>query len=162
VVDFEGVRWLRGGVVLVGRTAPSPLPEDGFGFDGFLVHLVDGEAGPRVRTTVVVDRAEAISDAAVHGDGWIVAGRAGYSQNPHGASISEEARAEVLVLDAAGAMVRRLELPQGPRHNAALSIVPDGDGGYLAGGLVNGPGSHSADADPSKLAADGWLTRIRP
>lgn len=163
ILDVEGVRWLRGGLVLVGRTASAPAPADGLGWDGFLLHLVDGEAAPRARLVVDVDRGDVLSDVAAHGEaGWLVAGRSGYWQNPGGASISEEARAELLVLDGAGAVVRRLELPQGPRHNAALSVVPSGSGAgvYDVGGLSNGAGSHSADSDPALLQADGWVVRL--
>jgi hypothetical protein len=147
VTDIEGLRWLRGGLVLVGRNAPAPLPEDGLAWDGFIVHLVDGETAPRLGALVDLDGAAALSDVAAAGvSAWLVAGRSGYWQNPHGASISEEAASELAVLDAAGAVVRRLELPQGRRHNGALSIAASGAargaaaGAYFVGGLTNGPG----------------------
>jgi hypothetical protein len=91
-----------------------------------------------------------------------VAGRSGYSQNPRGASISEEATSELLVLDGAGTPIRRVALAQGPRHNAALSAVPvpGAAGDFYVGGLRNGAGSHSADADPALLQADGWAARL--
>ncbi len=163
VAELEGLRWLRGGAVLVGRVAPAPLPDDGHGWDGFLVHLVDGEAAPRLRARVDLERGAVLSDAAAHGEaGWLVAGRSGYWQNPRGASISEEGTRELLVLDGAGNITRRLELAQGPRHNGALGIAPaPGHAGHFyAGGLANGPGSHSADGDPALLQADGWVTRV--
>lgn len=159
---LEGLRWLRGGLVLVGRVSPAPLPEDGHGWNGFVVHLLDAEAAPRLRAEVDLERSAVLSDVAAHGEaGWLVAGRSGYWQNPRGASISEEATSELVVLDGAGAVTRRLELAQGLRHNAALSIapVPGQARVYLVGGLSNGPGSHSADADPALLQADGWLVR---
>jgi hypothetical protein len=161
--DIEGLRWLRGGVVLVGRVAPAPLPDDGHGWDGFLVHLVDAEAAPRLRARVDLERGAVLSDVAAHGEaGWLVAGRSGYWQNPRGASISEEGTSELLILDGPGNVTRRLELAQGPRHNGALSIAPaPGHAGHFyAGGLANGPGSHSADGDPALLQADGWVTRV--
>ncbi|HET9452021.1 MAG TPA: hypothetical protein VFO83_14120 [Aggregicoccus sp.] len=34
---LEGLRWLRGGPILVGRVSPAPLPEDGHGWHGFVV-----------------------------------------------------------------------------------------------------------------------------
>jgi hypothetical protein len=161
VTDIEGLRWLRGGVVLVGRVAPSPLPEDGHGWDGFLVHLRDGQEP--LRLTVDLERSAVLSDVAAVGEaGWLVAGRSGYWQNPHGASISEEAVSELLVLDGAGTVTRHLGLPQGPRHNAALGLapVPDKAGSFYVGGLSNGAGSHSADSDPARLQADGWAARV--
>jgi hypothetical protein len=161
--DIEGLRWLRGGVVLVGRVSPTPLPDSGYGWDGFLVHLVDGEAAPRLRVSVDLERGAVLSDAAAHGEtGWLVAGRSGYWQNPRGASISEEGTSELLVLDGTGTVSRRLELAQGPRHNGALGIAPaPGHAGHFyAGGLANGPGSHSADTDPTLLQADGWVNRV--
>jgi hypothetical protein len=154
VAEIETVRWLRGRVVLAGRVAPAPLPESGFGWDGFIFE-VGGLAAK-----IDVDRGDVISDVDVHGDGWIAAARSGYWQNPRGASISEEARAEVLLLDAAARVTRRIELPQGPRHNGALSVALVGDQVW-AGGLANGPGSHSADGNPAMLEADGWVARFR-
>ena len=149
-------------LVLVGRVSTAPLPEDGHGWNGFLVHLVDGETAPRLRVEVDLERSAALSDVAAHGEaGWVVAGRSGYWQNPRGASISEEATSELLLLDGAGAVHRRRTLPQGARHNAALGLapLPGRAKRYLVGGLSNGPGSHSADGDPALLQADGWLLR---
>jgi hypothetical protein len=162
VTEVEGIRWLRGGVALVGRNAPAPLPESGEGWDGFLVHYIDGEAAPRLAARVDLAAATVLSDVAPLGEtGWLVAGRAAYWQNPHGASISEPAASALVTLDAAGAVVREIALPQGPRHNGALSIAPEGGDRFLVGGLANGPGSHSADGDPAKLAADGWVQRAQ-
>lgn len=160
--EVEGMRWVRGGVALVGRNAPAPLPESGDGWDGFLVHYVDGEDAPRLAAFVDLAAATVLSDVAPLGEaGWLVAGRAGYWQNPHGASISEEAASALVVLDGAGAVTREIALPQGPRHNGALAIRVEDENHVLVGGLTNGPGSHSADGDPAKLAADGWVQRAQ-
>ncbi len=161
VAEIEGMRWLRGGVVLVGRVAPAPLPEDGRGWNGFLVRWLDESPQAQLAASQDIDGGDAFSDVAAVDQGWVVAGRSGYWQNPRGASISEEARSEVLVLDSSGSVRQRLEIPQGLRHNAALSIAQSRAGSHLfVGGLMNGPGSHSADGNPALLRADGWLQRI--
>ncbi|HEY6556933.1 MAG TPA: hypothetical protein VI072_06655 [Polyangiaceae bacterium] len=161
VAEVEAFRWLRGGVVLTGRVAPAPLPDDGRGWNGFLLHWVDGAEAPQLAVHLDVDGGDAFSDVASAGSGWVVAGRSGYWQNPRGASISEEARSELLALDASGRLIRRADLPQGLRHNAALSLTESSSSGhFFVGGLTNGPGSHSADSDPALLRADGWLERI--
>jgi hypothetical protein len=39
------------------------------------------------------------------------------------------------------------------------SIVARGDG-YWLGGMVNGPGTHTGDADPALISADGFARAI--
>jgi hypothetical protein len=162
VADIEAMRWLRGGLVLAGRVAPAPLPEDGRGYNGFLARWVDERVEAQLAVNQDVEGGDAFSDVAVLEEGWVVAGRSGYWQNPRGASISEEARSELLVLDASGHVRRRLDIAGSVRHNAALSIAHSGAGSshLFVGGLMNGPGSHSADGDPALLRADGWLERL--
>jgi hypothetical protein len=51
-------------------------------------------------------------------------------------------------------------LPSGPRHNEAhfIQLLPSGR--LLVGGMLDGPGTHSADGDVSLLTANGFLTEV--
>jgi len=89
-----------------------------------------------------------------------VAGFSGYTQNPAGASISEGANALLAQLDAEGRLLQRLALPAAPRHNQLRSLSP-WQGTWLLGGLADGPGTHSADTDPSLLRHDGYVREWR-
>ncbi|AKU96104.1 hypothetical protein AKJ09_02768 [Labilithrix luteola] len=48
-------------------------------------------------------------------------------------------------------------LPDGPRHSEARGVVNLPDGRFLVTGMLDGPGTHSADGDPSLLRANGFL-----
>jgi hypothetical protein len=100
-------------------------------------------------------------DVAPMADGRLLAaGSTGYVQNPSGASISEEARPLLLVLGSDGSLRDKLDVAAGPRHNQMRSVTPYG-GSWLAAGMENGPGTHSADADLSLLRADGYVRSVR-
>ena len=86
-------------------------------------------------------------------------GRAATAQNPHGASISEASAAFARRVRSDGSVVA-VPLPSGPRHNEARFIVPLPSGRLLVGGMLDGPGTHSADGDVSLLTAKGFLTEV--
>lgn len=160
ITELESLRWARHSLLLVGRTAVRPPPADGLGWDGLAVRFVDGESSANMSARVHLDRGEVLSDIYPVGQtSWLTVGRSGYWQNPTGASISEEATSEAVVLASDGTLMRRLSLVQGRRHNAALTVARHHTSGALViGGLQDGPGSHSADTDPSLRRSDGWLS----
>ena len=85
--------------------------------------------------------------------------RAGYyrlQQNPSGASISEAAQPLLVLLNGDGSLAQNLVCVGGARHNQLTTIAPL-NGRWLLGGMINGPGTHSGDADRALIVADGFL-----
>lgn len=154
--EVHALRWAGDQLLVAGRVRTTN-PPDGFGWDAYLARLpAGGGAGGSVQ---VLDfgRGDVILDIAPTADGrLLLAGATGYAQNPAGGSISEDAQPLLALVPAAGGNATRLSAHAGPRHNQVRSLAP-WQGRWLIGGFENGPGTHSADADPSKLTADGHL-----
>lgn len=155
--ELYGLHAAAGSALVTGR---KEYPDaTGTGFDA-LAARVDGATGEVEVRELDVDRSDLAFDAvALDDDSWLVAGVSGYSQNPSGASISEESRAfvqRVFPSREVGAPVA-LVTPNGKRHNEARTLALRSDGTWIVGGMHDGPGTHSADGDPSKLSAQGFL-----
>lgn len=130
----------------------------GTGHDA-LVARVDGASGAASVRAFDVAQGDIAFDLAPAPDGGVlVVGASGYVQNPSGASISEASYAFARWLRADGS-TRDLPVPQGPRHNEARWIGVHG-GALLIAGMHDGPGTHSADADPTLLFARGFLSSV--
>ncbi|UGQ47737.1 hypothetical protein [Massilia endophytica] len=156
--EIHTVRWLGDTIAVAGRQMTS-RPANGAGWDAFVSLLKPGKA-PATQV-IDVDRCDIIFDLMPLADGRILAsGTTGYVQNPGGASISEESQPLLAVLDAQGALQQRLGFTAGPRQNQVRSLAAL-NGGWLAGGLVNGPGTHSGDGNPAAIFADGYLREGR-
>jgi hypothetical protein len=153
--ELHGVRANSHGFALVGRVL-SEVRSDGTGWDAFAASVAqDGSLGPY--NTVDVDRGDVLFDIAELSSGrYLALGTTGYVQNPEGASISESAQPLLVLLGSDGSLVQDLGFPAGPRHNQLTTAVRF-DGMWLLGGMVNGPGTHSGDADRSLIVADGFL-----
>jgi hypothetical protein len=80
-------------------------------------------------------------------------------QNPAGASISEDTQPLLVLLDADGSVRQRVTVAGGPRQNQIRTIISLG-GRWLIGGMRNGPGTHSGDAQPEVITADGYLSEM--
>jgi hypothetical protein len=152
--EVHGVRWIGGTIAVSGRQRTS-TPADGAGWDAYVALLEPGQA-PRVQL-IDVDRCDIVFDLLpLPGGRMLAAGSTGYTQNPGGASISETSQPLLAVLDAHGAIQQRLPFAAGARQNQVRSLAA-WNGGWLAGGLVNGPGTHSGDSDPARIFADGYV-----
>jgi len=139
----------------VGRVLTEVRP-DGTGWDAFAASVAQ-DGSLYIYKTVDVDRGDVLFDIAQLANGqYLAVGTTGYVQNPSGESISESAQPLLVVLEPDGSLVQNLGFPAGPRHNQLTTIVR-GAGGWLLGGMVNGPGTHSGDTDRSLLVADGFL-----
>ncbi len=159
--ELYGLRWAGDRIVLAGRVRPSIRP-DGSSWDGWLA-WVAADSGALLQQQVLdVDRSDVLFDAApLPGGRWLLAGATGYLQNPGGRSISEEAAPLLAVLPAAGQPAQRLSLPATARHNQARSLAAGSSAArWWVGGMHNGPGTHSADADPALLTADGFVRAV--
>jgi hypothetical protein len=154
--EVHAVRWAGDQLLVAGRVRTEQRP-DGLGWDAYLARLPAG--GGTGGSVQVLDfgRGDIILDLAPTADGrLLLAGATGYWQNPTGGSISEESQPLLALVPAAGGTATRLSTPAGPRHNQLRSIAA-WQGRWLVGGFDNGPGTHSADADPARLSADGHL-----
>lgn len=136
------------GVIAVGRT--ERWNAEGTGFDAF--HARIDASGAVTIATFDVDRGDIAFDArrAPSGD-LVVVGASGYVQNPHGASISEESHTFVRTIAPDGT-VTAVPVPDGPRHSEVRFALPVA-GGFVFGGMLDGPGTHSADGDSALLRA---------
>lgn len=158
--ELQALRWVGNNIALAGRVRSQQTET---GWDAYLALVPAGAAAASAYRVLDVEMGEVIFDIAQRADGTLLAvGAAGYAQNPAGASISEQATPLLLRLSADGLLQQRVALTPGPRHNQLRSLAPWGSGGaWLLGGMENGPGTHSADADPTLLKADGYLREQR-
>jgi hypothetical protein len=153
--ELHGLRASSHGFALVGRVL-SEIRPDGTGWDAFAASVAeDGSPGPY--NTVDVDRGDVLFDIARLSSGrYLALGTTGYVQNPMGESISESAQPLLVLLGSDCSLVQTLSFPAGPRHNQLTTVVRT-DGGWLLGGMVNGPGTHSGDTDRALIVAEGFL-----
>jgi len=158
--ELHGLRNTGNGFALVGRVRTERLA-DGSGWNAFAAFI--SQAGELRNYSVInVDRGDVLFDlVAGRNSQFLAVGATGYTQNPFGASISEDAAPLLLVLSETGTLVSRLSVPAGPRHNQLRTLSRYGTH-WLAGGMSNGPGTHSGDADPGLISADGVLREIAP
>jgi hypothetical protein len=153
--ELHGLRAAPGGFAVVGRVL-SEVRSDGSDWDAFIAFVAhDGAPGPY--HVLDVDRGDVLFDVAALPSGRFVAlGTTGYTQNPSGESISENAQPLLVVLNTDGSLAQNLGYPAEARQNQ-LTTITSLNGGWLLGGMVNGPGTHSGDADPALIVADGFL-----
>jgi hypothetical protein len=152
--EMYGLRAAPGEVLIAGRTETTP--DDPAGWDGMLARVDD--AGAVTTRTVHVDAADILFDADVLADGRIVAvGGAGYTDNPHGGSISEACSLLAIVLtpDATA----RLPLPSPPRNNHLRTLLAGPEGVWVAG-MSDGPGTHSGDTDLSVIRCEPFVATL--
>jgi hypothetical protein len=153
--ELHGLRAVPRGFMLVGRVLSEVRP-DGTGWNAFTAFVgSDGTPGPY--NVVDVDRGDILFDVAALPSGrYLALGTTGYVQNPSGESISEAAQPLFALLNSDGSLAQNLGYVGGPRHNQLTTIAPL-NGHWLLGGMVNGPGTHSGDAQRELIVADGFL-----
>ena len=153
--ELHGVRATPGGFILVGRVL-SEVRSDGSGWNAFTA-LVGHDGIPGSYSVVDVDRGDVLFDVAALPSGrYLALGTTGYIQNPSGASISEAAQPLLVLLNTDGSLAQNLGYSGGARHNQLTTISPL-NGRWILGGMMNGPGTHSGDADRELIVADGFL-----
>jgi len=153
--ELHGVRATPEGFVLVGRVL-SEVRSDGSGWNAFAA-LVGRDGTPGPYNVIDVDRGDVLFDVAALPSGrYLALGTTGYVQNPSGESISEAAQPLLVLLNTDGSLARNLAYTGGARHNQ-LTTIASLSGQWLLGGMTNGPGTHSGDADRKLIVADGFL-----
>jgi hypothetical protein len=154
--ELYGLRMNGSDIALVGRVF-SERRDDGTGWNAYAAH-VDRANGALLSYRVVdVDRGDVLFDIAPLAQGrFLVAGVAGYTQNPTGASISEQTTPLLAVLESDGTLKKRIDVVAGLRQNQLRSLA-ERNGNWLVGGMVNGPGTHSGDGNPALIVADGFV-----
>jgi hypothetical protein len=156
--ELHAVRATPRGFALAGRVRSEVRP-DGTGWNAF-VAFVAANGSPGAYSVVDVDRGDVLFDIASLPSGRFLAlGTTGYVQNPNGASISEDAQPLLALLNSDGSLVQRLSFTGGARHNQ-LTTVASLNGRWLLGGMLNGPGTHSGDAQRALISADGFLREV--
>lgn len=154
--ELYGLRGAANAAYAVGRN--EIWNASGTGFDA-LVARVDGATGVVTVRDFDVDRSDIAFDAVeLPGRGLVVVGASGYVQNPNGASISEESNAFAVLLPQNGP-ITGLTVPKGPRHNEARFVSLASEHAVVVGGMLDGPGTHSADGDVRLLRAHGFVSR---
>lgn len=160
--ELHALRWVGGQVAAAGRVRSQRTAE---GWDAFLALVPAGATAASAYRVLDFEAGDVIFDVAPRADGrLLVAGSAGYTQNPTGASISEASQPLLALLSADAQLQQRIALTPGARHNQLRALAPrgiGGDGRWLLGGMENGPGTHSADTNPALLVADGYVRELR-
>jgi hypothetical protein len=153
--ELHGLRATPRGFILVGRVL-SEVRSDGTGWNAFSAFVGrDGTPGPY--SVVDVDRGDVLFDVAALPSGrYLALGTTGYVQNPSGESISEAAQPLLALLNSDGSLAQNLGYVGGARHNQLTTITPL-NGRWLLGGMINGPGTHSGDAQRELIVTDGFL-----
>jgi hypothetical protein len=135
------LRIARDTVLLVGRQKTGDQPDS---WDGWILSSDLSTGEPRYEKTIHVQAGDVFLDAAPLTDGRIVAvGSTNYTQNPTGLSVSDARDPLALMLDSAGGVLRRIELPAGPRGNEGISVTVASDGRIAISGVQNAPGTHA-------------------
>jgi hypothetical protein len=155
----QALRWVGAQVAVAGRVRTGSTAD---GWNAFLALVPAGATTLASYRVLDFDAGDVIFDISSRADGGLlVAGSTGYTQNPGGASVSEEAMPLLAQLSADGQLQQRVTLTAGLRHNQLRALALRGNGAWLLGGMENGPGTHSADADALLLKADGYLREQR-
>lgn len=156
VAELHGVRVQGDDIAVVGRVF-SAQRADGGGWDAYFARVSRVSGTLAAYRPVDVDLGEILFDAAALPQGrWLVAGAAGYTQNPDGASVSEQSSPLLAVLEADATVRSRVTFAAGARQNQLRSLAPLG-ADWIVGGMVNGPGTHSGDGNRALITADGFV-----
>ena len=161
--ELHGLRINGDDVGLVGRVFTVQRP-DGGGWDAWSAHVsLSGGALSSYRV-LDVDLGEILFDVAALPQGrFLVAGAAGYTQNPVGGSVFEPSAPLLAVLEPDGTLRNRIAFAAGPRLNELRSLALLGNR-WIVGGMSNAPGTHSGDGNPALITADGFVreTAVSP
>ncbi len=153
--ELHGLRMAGDDIVFMGRVF-STQRADGGGWNAYWGRIAKTSGALATYRTVDVELGEILFDSVpLTQGGWLVAGSAGYTQNPTGASVSEQASPLLAILESDGTLRKRVPFAAGPRQNQLRSLAALGSH-WIVGGMANGPGTHSGDGDRTLITADGF------
>lgn len=156
--ELYGLRAFAGAAYVLGRSEHES--DQGSGHQALLAR-VEADTGAVDVRELDVDRGDVAFDVLELTAGeLLLVGASGYWQNPRGASISEECASFARVLHPDGSSTA-LALPSGPRHSEARTLLALEPGRVALAGMLDGPGTHSADADRALLSARGFLVELK-
>jgi hypothetical protein len=153
--ELYGLRLNGDDIALVGRVF-SEVRGDGTGWNAYTAHVGRTNGTLLSYRVIDLDRGEVLFDIAPLAQGrFLVAGAAGYSQNPTGAAFPSRPRRSCSRPD--GTLKQRIDVvagaPESLRSLAARNRIG------RVGGMVNGPGTHW-DGNPALIVIDGRTTTI--
>ncbi|HEX6245329.1 MAG TPA: hypothetical protein VFZ61_30615, partial [Polyangiales bacterium] len=155
--ELYGLRAFAGAAYALGRSEHKS--DQGTGHQALLARVEAGSGAVSLRE-LDLDRGDVAFDVLeLDADRLLLVGASGYWQNPRGASISEECVPFARLLHADGGSAA-LTLPSGPRHGEARAVIATELGRVVLAGMLDGPGTHSADADSALLSARGFLIEL--
>ena len=153
--ELHGMRVAGDDIGAVGRVF-TVQRADGGGWDAYAAHVSLASGVLSAYRPLDVDRGEILFDIAALAQGrFLVAGAAGYTQNPTGGSVSEQSSPLLAVLESDGTLRSRVTVEAGARQNQVRSLALLGSR-WIVGGMTNGPGTHSGDGDRALITADGF------
>ncbi len=154
--ELHGLRINGDDIGTVGRVFTEQRA-DGGGWDAWTGHVSQASGALSLYRVLDVDLGEILFDIAALPQGrFLVAGAAGYTQNPTGGSVFEPSTPLLAVLAPDGTLASRIPFVAGARLNELRSLALLGNR-WLVAGMVNAPGTHSGDGDRSLITSDGFV-----
>jgi hypothetical protein len=101
-----------------------------------------------------------ISAAKETHSGLLSVASVNWQQNPSGLSISEKANLEFILFNESLNEISKTELAPSNRFDQIYGIIALKNNGYLAYGMQNGPGTHSADSNVSHFKSEPLLIQV--
>jgi len=126
-----------------------------------MVSELDHDGRRAAVTSIDLEDSALAQTAAYDGDSLYVGGTEGWRQNPSGRSVFTPGSPFLVRLHGpARRVVERVEGVPTTSGHAELRAMFHGEGRWLIGGHENGPLTHTADADPSRVRSDAWWSRL--
>lgn len=124
-----------------------------------MVIELDHDGHPIVTTSIDLEGSAIAQTAAYEGDVLFIGGTEGWRQNPSGRSVFSPGSPFLVRLE--GLTLRRVsrldERVPSTNGHAELRALFRSDDVWVIGGHENGPLTHTADSDPSRVRSDAWL-----
>jgi hypothetical protein len=126
-----------------------------------MVSELDHEGRTMAVTSIDLEDSALAQTAAYDGDSLYVGGTEGWRQNPSGRSVFTPGSPFLVRLSGPTRRhVQRVEGVPATSGHAELRTMLFAEGRWLIGGHENGPLTHTADADPSRVRSDAWWAWI--
>lgn len=126
-----------------------------------MVSELDHEGRRAAVTSIDLEDSALAQTAAYDGDALYVGGTEGWRQNPSGRSVFTPGSPFLVRLHGPGRrVVERVEGVPTTSGHAELRTMIFAEDRRLIGGHENGPLTHTADADPSRVRSDAWWAAI--